>query len=185
MPRPKLERNILKKPQHQQNNNKLQPIELKIDEYEAIRLKDYHNIQQKKAAQLMHISQPTFHRILQSARKKIATAIIEGKKIKITGDEQMKETITYKCTDCQFQWSKQNEKYTTCPNCNSTNIKTLEKDTNPLNQRKSYGGPGRGKTPPKSCKCPNCGHESPKTRGIPCKNTLCPECGTPLCGSRT
>ena len=41
------------------------------DEYEAIRLKDYHNFNQKESAELMNISQSTFHRILNSARKKL------------------------------------------------------------------------------------------------------------------
>jgi len=38
--------------------------------------------------------------------------------------------------------------------------------------------------PPRICKCPNCGYESPKTRAVPCKNTICPECETPLCGAK-
>ncbi len=35
--------------------------------------------------QKMNISQPTFHRLVVSARKKIADAIINGKAIKIEG----------------------------------------------------------------------------------------------------
>ena len=27
-----------------------------------------------------------------------------------------------------------------------------------------------------------CGYESPKTRAVPCRNTICPKCETPLCG---
>jgi predicted DNA-binding protein (UPF0251 family) len=40
--------------------------------------------EQTKAADKMKVSQPTFARILDSAYKKIAQAIIKGKAIKIT-----------------------------------------------------------------------------------------------------
>ena len=52
-----------------------------------------------------------------------------------------------------------------------------------LLQRRSYGGPGLEVGPPKVCKCPECGYESPKTRAVPCRNTKCPKCDTPLCGA--
>lgn len=58
---------------------------LDIDEFEALRLKDKLGLDQTEAAGKMNISQPTFHRILESARKKIANAIIDGKAIKIQG----------------------------------------------------------------------------------------------------
>jgi predicted DNA-binding protein (UPF0251 family) len=58
---------------------------LTIDEYEAVRLKDLQELDQEKAAKKMNISQPTFHRLILTARKKIADAIINGKAIKIEG----------------------------------------------------------------------------------------------------
>ncbi len=61
----------------------LEEIILNIDEFEAVRLKDLNNLEQEECAEKMNISQPTFHRILSSARKKIAEAIIKGKAIKI------------------------------------------------------------------------------------------------------
>ena len=51
-----------------------------IDELEAIRLKDYEGLDQEKAAKKMNISQPTFHRLLLSARKKIADGLVNGKR---------------------------------------------------------------------------------------------------------
>ncbi|MEM4258772.1 MAG: DUF134 domain-containing protein [Candidatus Thermoplasmatota archaeon] len=63
----------------------LQSVILTIDELEAIRLKDYEELDQEAAAQLMHISQPTFHRLLGTARKKIAAALINGTAIRIEG----------------------------------------------------------------------------------------------------
>ena len=56
-----------------------------IDELEAIRLKDYEGLDQENAAKKMNISQPTFHRLLLSARKKIADALVNGKALKIEG----------------------------------------------------------------------------------------------------
>ena len=58
---------------------------LTVDELEAIRLKDLQNLEQEPAAKKMNISQPTFHRLLLSARKKIADALVNGKAIKIQG----------------------------------------------------------------------------------------------------
>ena len=56
---------------------------LSISEFEALRLIDFKEISQEKAAKEMQISQPTLSRILKVGRKKIADAIINGKAIKI------------------------------------------------------------------------------------------------------
>jgi len=63
----------------------LEEVILLVDEYEAVRLKDLEGLEQEKCAKKMNISQPTFHRLVLSARKKIADAIINGKAIKIEG----------------------------------------------------------------------------------------------------
>ncbi|MBU2101025.1 DUF134 domain-containing protein [Candidatus Micrarchaeota archaeon] len=56
-----------------------------VDEFEAVRLKDLENLDQEDCAKKMNISQPTFHRLILSARKKIADAIVKGKAIRIEG----------------------------------------------------------------------------------------------------
>ena len=61
----------------------LDEVELGIDELEALRLCDYKNLEQIEAARKMKVSQSTLQRILSSARKKVAEALIEGKAIKI------------------------------------------------------------------------------------------------------
>ena len=58
---------------------------LTVDELEAIRLKDLEEKDQTQAAKNMRISQPTFQRIYESARKKIAEALINGKALRIEG----------------------------------------------------------------------------------------------------
>jgi len=55
------------------------------EEFESIRLKDFLCLDQGESAKKMEISQPTFHRLVLSARKKIADALVNGKSIKIEG----------------------------------------------------------------------------------------------------
>jgi len=63
----------------------LQPVNLTMDELEAIRLKDLEDLSQTEAAKKMGISQPTFARLLDGARKKVARALVEGRPIRIGG----------------------------------------------------------------------------------------------------
>jgi predicted DNA-binding protein (UPF0251 family) len=63
----------------------LEEVILTVDEFEAIRLKDLEGLDQSEAAERMKISQPTFFRLLNSARKKIADALVSGKAIRIEG----------------------------------------------------------------------------------------------------
>ena len=58
---------------------------LKVEELESIRLKDYQQLSQEEAAKKMGVSQPTFHRIVSEAHRKIAEAFVEGKAIRIEG----------------------------------------------------------------------------------------------------
>jgi len=62
---------------------------LKVEELESIRLKDYLQLSQEAAAKRMGVSQPTFHRILSEAHRKIAEAFVEGKAIRIEGGNYM------------------------------------------------------------------------------------------------
>jgi len=63
----------------------LEEVILHVDEFEAVRLKDLKELEQEECAKKMNISQPTFHRLVLSARKKLADAIVNGKAIKIEG----------------------------------------------------------------------------------------------------
>jgi len=63
----------------------LEEVLLPVDEFEAVRLKDLEGLEQEECARKMNISQPTFHRLILSARKKVADAIINGKAIRIEG----------------------------------------------------------------------------------------------------
>jgi predicted DNA-binding protein (UPF0251 family) len=63
----------------------LEEVILKIEEAEALRLKDLLGLEQVECAQLMGISRTTFQRILVDARQKVADAIINGKALMIQG----------------------------------------------------------------------------------------------------
>ena len=60
-------------------------IDLTMDEYESVRLVDYLGKRQKEAAMLMHISQQTFSRILNRARRAVADMVVNGKIMRIQG----------------------------------------------------------------------------------------------------
>jgi len=63
----------------------LDEVTLTVEELEAVRLKDVDLLDQAVCAERMRISRPTFHRLLRSARGKIARALTEGKAIRIAG----------------------------------------------------------------------------------------------------
>ncbi|MGE0088121.1 MAG: DUF134 domain-containing protein [Bacteroidales bacterium] len=65
--------------------DKLTKVVIQLDEYEAIRLADLEGFYQEEAAKRMNISRQTFGRIIESAHRKIADALINGKAVKIDG----------------------------------------------------------------------------------------------------
>lgn len=66
----------------------LEIVELSMEEIESYRLRHIDNLEQKEAAEKMRTSQSTYQRILNSAYKKIADFLINGKAIKFIKHEQ-------------------------------------------------------------------------------------------------
>ncbi len=136
----------------------LQEVILTLPESESIRLIDLEEIEQKKAAEKMKISQPTLSRLIKSARKKIALAITKGYAIKIQGGK--------------FQMA------------NQTFPRRRQGRGGGGRFRAPQGGAGRmqgdkaGAGPSGNCVCPKCGHEEPHQVGQPCNQKSCPKCGT-------
>jgi predicted DNA-binding protein (UPF0251 family) len=58
-------------------------VDLMPDELGALKLHDVDGLSQTESAKRMKVSQPTFARILSSAHKKMAGAIVNGREIKI------------------------------------------------------------------------------------------------------
>lgn len=102
---------------------------LKIEELEAIRLKDLEGLEQGECAERMEISRPTFQRILISAREKIADSLIKGKSISIDGGNFTRNICSVKCLECGKTWMEsfenldaiKNAEYP-CPACGSTKV---------------------------------------------------------------
>ena len=63
----------------------LEEVTLTVDEFEAIRLTDLEGLYQAEAAEKMSVSRQTLGRILESAHKKIADALVNGKALLIKG----------------------------------------------------------------------------------------------------
>jgi hypothetical protein len=62
----------------------LEPIVIDLAELEAFRLVDLEGLSQEEAGQKMGVSRGTVWRLVQSARKKTAQALSEGRPIQIT-----------------------------------------------------------------------------------------------------
>jgi predicted DNA-binding protein (UPF0251 family) len=79
----------------------LKDVILTVDEFEAIRLADLENLYQEQAAEKMNVSRQTFGRIIDSAHKKVAEALVKGKALKIEGGEfEMAAMRKFRCYDC-------------------------------------------------------------------------------------
>ena len=61
----------------------LEEIALQLDELEALRLADMQNLYQIDAAKKMGVSRQTFANIINQARHKVASALVQGKALKI------------------------------------------------------------------------------------------------------
>ncbi len=67
----------------------LEEVVLSVDEFEAIRLADLEGLYQEPAAEKMSVSRQTFGRILESAHRKVAEALVRGKALKIEGGAEI------------------------------------------------------------------------------------------------
>ncbi len=83
----------------------LEEVILTVDEFEAVRLADFEGLYQEDAAPRMGVSRPTFGRIIESARHKIAEALVKGMALKIDGGTfEMPAMRNFECQDCRHSW---------------------------------------------------------------------------------
>lgn len=68
-------------------------IPFMLDELEVIRLIDYQNLTQEECASAMCVSRATITSIYESARYKLADALMNGKRIRITGGSYRIDSI--------------------------------------------------------------------------------------------
>lgn len=108
---------------------KLEEIILKVEELEAMRLKDIEELNQEECAEKMKVSRSTFQNIIDSARKKVAMALTEGKAINITGGHYTTNHCKFKCMDCGnvYEINYEQDK-SSCPNCGSKRVVCSKKN---------------------------------------------------------
>ena len=105
-------------------------VRLSVEEAEAIRLNDLDGLGQEECAQQMSISRPTFHRVLNSARSKLADALLNGKAIRIEGGNYEMAERRFRCIN-NHEWNVPFETMINappqfCPTCNTPNILPLQ-----------------------------------------------------------
>ena len=104
----------------------LDEVVLSVEEAEALRLKDLEGLEQKKGAERMNISRPTFQRVLAAARGKMADALLHGKAIRIEGGNFEMAWHRFRCHN-GHEWDISPEAITGsprrfCPTCGTTEI---------------------------------------------------------------
>ena len=92
MPRPMKCRKVCHFPQITeflpvQGDGDKMPVILSVDEYEAIRLIDKERLSQAECGEFMQVARTTVQRVYESARRKLADAIVEGRSLRIEGGD--------------------------------------------------------------------------------------------------
>ena len=104
----------------------LEEILITVDEFEALRLADFMGLNQRDASVTMEISQPTFNRVLASARNKVATGLVRGCVLRIEGGRYILADGSGKleCVECgEPAESTEDEMEHVCVKCGSTRLK--------------------------------------------------------------
>ena len=93
---------------------------LELDELEAIRLADLEGLYQEQAAEHMGVSRQTFGRIVATARRKVAKALVEGTLLRVEGGVvPTPMQRTFGCGECATRWDVPygTGKPARCPHC--------------------------------------------------------------------
>jgi uncharacterized protein len=86
--------------------SRLEEVTLCVDEFEAIRLADLEGLYQDDAAARMGVSRPTFARIVEASRRKVADALVHGRALRIGGGPVAFAGFRqFRCEDCRHEWS--------------------------------------------------------------------------------
>lgn len=143
-------------------------IDLRLEEYEAIRLADYINLRQEEAAIRMNISRPTFTRIYNSARKKIAQAFVEGKMLLFKGGNIDIDENWFKCLDCNEVFKLNTDSEIFCSSCKSENLENLKENVDIWHEEQASS-----KNKKEEVSCVSCGYKLRTNK----QHSSCPQCG--------
>ncbi len=174
MPRPKRIRKMTNPPHFKgfrpiglpEENNL---VVINFEEYEAIRLSDFELYGQIEAAQIMEVSRPTYARIYESARRKVAQAFVQGKAIVFEGGKVYFDSEWYLCNicGCWFNHPAKEQDIKECALCGSMDIE-------------QYKNGSKQTISEDVCVCPQCGFEKVHLPGNPCKKEICEKCNCPM-----
>jgi predicted DNA-binding protein (UPF0251 family) len=123
----------------------LEEVVLTLDEFEAIRLADLDGLYQEEAAGHMNVSRQTFGNIVESAHRKIAQALVNGKALRINGGIcEMPIKRKFQCSDCShvFEVPFGIGRPMACPQCGKNNI---HREDGGMGGGRGRGGYGRGR----------------------------------------
>lgn len=148
------------------------PVILNYEEYESIRLSDFELLGQVEASKVMDISRPTYARIYESARRKVAQAFVNGSAIVFEGGKVYFNSEWYSCNHCgcSFNHPLKDQKITGCALCSSSDISQYNENRDELNGNNVFI-------------CLQCGR---KRNDAPtnCSNVTCPDCNMPMTRKR-
>ncbi len=168
----------------------LQWLRLTLDQYEALRLADYEGLSQEEVAERLGVSRPTVGRILESARRTVVEALVQGQALAIEGGP--------------VRWR---------PGCGlghgpGRHGRAWDSTEDGVMRGGGGGGAGAGRGagggggqgagrgagrgrqggfaqgPGGNCVCPACGETAPHMRGTPCSEQKCPKCGAQMTRER-
>jgi len=125
----------------------LERVLLSLDEYEAVRLADYEGRDHLEAAGIMGISRPTFTRLIEKARSKMAESIVAVKELVIEGGNYSFATQLLRCIDCNelTRYDQPQNMTESCSSCGSTNVIHLNEWFRGGRGRGRGGHGGRGR----------------------------------------
>jgi len=104
----------------------LKPVDLSLDEYEAIRLCDYSGLGHTAAAVRMGVSRSTFTRLHERARQKVARFLVEGLRLSIDGGQVHFRENLYRCKSCMKVFPVEiGMDMSVCPECSSQEVENL------------------------------------------------------------
>ena len=152
-------------------------ISIQYEEYEALRLADYENLSHQEAAKRMEVSRPTFTRMYEQIRKKLARAFVEGKTVLIEGGNVEFDQQWYRCTSCHTVFHVPEDHEPVCTSCGSTQVENNNESLKIWQGRRQRQGHGWQQAEEKSCICPSCHTTLTTPVGIPCREYSCPNCG--------
>ena len=112
-------------------------ISISLQEFQTLALVDFDSVDIQRAAIALEISLDRFSLILDSARRKISAALVDGRTIVIEASEDRRGSSRCKCGTCGNVWTEKEPidiEEVECPRCGGSRIIDL---SHSVEQRRS------------------------------------------------